>query len=123
MKVTEAEWKLMQARQRTTPEPKPGRIRSTKTVVDGMTFDSKREAQRWHELILEQRAGHISALRRQVPFAITINRMHVCDYIADFVYVRNGAEVVEDSKGFRTEMYRLKKKLVRAVYGVEIVES
>jgi hypothetical protein len=103
--------------------PKPSKYRNQKVEVDGLTFDSKREAARWRELQLEERAGHISNLRRQVPFALTVNRVHVADYRADFTYVRAGREVVEDYKGCRTEVYRLKRKLMLAVYGIEILES
>jgi hypothetical protein len=107
------------------------KFRNVKVEVDGIRFDSKWEAHRWQELTLMQRAGEIRKLERQRPFAIVINEIHVCNYVADFVYERlerfgageSWQRVVEDAKGFRTEMYRLKKKLLRASLGIEIVET
>jgi hypothetical protein len=109
------------------------RLRSKRTVVGDEVFQSKHEADRWSELQLEERAGAITDLDRQRPFAIVVNRIHVCDYVADFVYRRNGREVVEDAKAkaetakarraTRTESYRLKKKLMRAVYGIKVLET
>ena len=93
-----------------------------KVVIDGIKFDSKREAQRYGALQLMLKAGLISNLRLQVPYQITVNGMKVCKYIADFVYNDNGKEIVEDVKGVRTEGYILKKKRMRACLGVVIVE-
>jgi hypothetical protein len=107
------------------------KFRNVKVTVDGITFDSKFEAHRWTELRLEEKAGTIRRLERQRPFAIVINDFPVCTYIADFVYEReiqfasgsSWQRIVEDAKGFRTEIYRLKKKLMRAALGVEILET
>lgn len=93
------------------------------TVVDGIRFDSKREAGRWQELRFLEKAGHISGLTRQVPYGLFVNSQKVATYKADFVYVENGAEVVEDSKGFRTPEYRLKAKLMEAIYNIKIRET
>jgi hypothetical protein len=106
------------------------KFRNVKVAVDGVLFDSKWEAARWMELRMEEKAGLIRKLERQRPFAITINDIHCCNYVADFVYERmerfgageSWQRVVEDAKGMRTEMYRLKKKLMRAALGIEIVE-
>lgn len=102
---------------------KANKYRNRKTVVDGLTFDSAREAQRYFELKILQRNGLISDLRRQVKYSLEVNGKKVCDYIADFVYVRDGAEIVEDSKGFRTEVYILKRKLMAAVWNIKILET
>lgn len=99
------------------------KYRNTPDYVDGDRFDSKREARRWQELKLEERAKRISNLKRQVRFEFHVNGKHICDYIADFTYVRAGQFTVEDSKGARTAIYRLKKKLLRALYGLEILET
>jgi Protein of unknown function (DUF1064) len=98
------------------------KYRNVPTVVGGIRVASKREARRWGELRLLERAGRISGLRRQVPFRLEINGQLVTTYVADFVYCEAGAEIVEDSKGVRTAVYKLKAKLMRAVYGVEIRE-
>lgn len=88
-----------------------------KTSVDGITFHSKREAH-WYGIykIMEQ-AGEISQLVLQPPFKIVINDKKVCTYIADFAFRdKTGNLHVIDVKGMRTEVYRLKKKLVEAFY-------
>lgn len=96
---------------------------AVKTEVDGIVFDSKREAQRYRDLSLLQSCKEISALDRQVDYPIVVNGVKVSKYVADFVYQdRNGKVIIEDSKGFRTPVYRLKKKLVEALYGVKITE-
>jgi hypothetical protein len=92
-------------------------------VVDGIRFDSAREARRWCELQTLERAGEIRELRRQVEYPIEVNGVRVCYYVADFVYrTPDGKTVVEDAKGLRTPVYALKCKLMRAAYGVEIKE-
>jgi hypothetical protein len=96
-----------------------------KTTVDGQVFDSKREAQRWQDLQLMQKAGEIYDLKRQVRYKLDVNGVHICDYIADFVYlvaIDNEQPVVEDAKGVRTREYRLKKRLMEAVHGIMIAE-
>lgn len=97
-----------------------------KCIVDGVSFDSKREAAHYQVLRLLQRAGQISDLRRQVKYDLIVNGIKVCSYIADCVYVdnRTGMTVVEDVKSAptKTREYRLKKKLMKACLGIEIVE-
>lgn len=93
-----------------------------------MTFDSKKEAKRYQELILMQKAGIITDLKRQVPFtlvpvfSLNKNRYRPLIYIADFVYKENGIKVVEDTKGFRTDVYKIKKKLMAYIHQIEIKE-
>jgi len=102
---------------------RPNKYHARKTVVDGFAFDSAAEARRWSELRLLERAGQIRGLERQVDFPCVVNGGLVCTYRADFVYYEGPARVVEDVKGHRTAEYRLKKKLVEAVYpGVRITE-
>lgn len=96
---------------------------AAKTTIDGIEFASKREAKRYSDLKLLQRAGEISNLELQPSFPITINGQKVCTYKADFQYMTPNGMIVEDVKGFKTPAYRLKKKLVEAVYqGVKITE-
>jgi hypothetical protein len=94
-----------------------------KTVVDGIKFDSMAEATRYSVLKILQASGLISSLRLQVPYAITVNGRKICRYVADFVYIEDGKEVVEDVKGMKTPVYNLKKKLMEAVFGVVILET
>lgn len=100
-----------------------------KTTIDGITFDSRREAKRYSELKLMERAGAISDLRRQVRYelipAFDVDGKHyrAITWIADFVYVEAGKEIVEDCKGYRTDVYRIKAKLFAHRYGVSIRET
>lgn len=90
---------------------------------------SKKEAERKRELELMERAGRIENLRCQVPFELIpmqkINGKCVersCKYVADFVYIQDGRQVVEDTKGFRTKEYIIKRKLMLWRYGIRIRE-
>lgn len=100
-----------------------------KTVVDGIAFDSRREAKRWQELKLMERDGKIRGLRRQVRFEL-LPAFDVCGkhyraitWIADFVYIEDGKEVAEDCKGYRTDVYRIKSKLFAYRYKKIIKET
>lgn len=102
------------------------KYRSVKTTVDGITFDSKKEAKRYQELKLLQRANKIENLRLQVPYVLIDKSRYgrQIKYIADFVYYDKELrqEVVQDTKGFRTDVYRLKKRLLAEKYDIEIKE-
>lgn len=95
-------------------------------LPDGQVFDSSKEAQRYGTLRLLERAGKISGLRRQVSYELIPKQgtMRACKYIADFVYCdSDGNTVVEDTKGYRTEAYKIKKKLMLWVHGIRIKET
>lgn len=113
---------------------------SRKIIRDGMKFDSLKEYKRWCDLALLQKAGQITKLERQVKFVLIpaqyeeihdpktgkIKRKCVereCTYRADFVYVKDGEKVVEDSKGFRTPDYKIKKKLMLYMHNIKILET
>lgn len=102
---------------------------SKKCVVCGKEFPSKREAFRYLELKSMLDRGEITELRLQVPYILVPafnlgkKRYRKMEYIADFVYKKNGIEIVEDCKGFRTEVYKIKKKLMAYIYQIEIKES
>lgn len=102
------------------------KYRNQKTNIDGITFDSKREAQRYAELCLLQREGKIQSLRRQVPFELIPKQEgeRACTYVADFVYhiAGTGELVVEDAKGMRTDVYKIKRKLMLWRHGIKISE-
>jgi len=99
------------------------KYRAVKTEVDGIVFDSKREAARYMELMLLQRAGEISHLELQPVYECVVNGKKICTYRADFRYFTKLGNIVEDVKGVKTPIYRLKKKLVEALYaGVTILE-
>ena len=105
------------------------KYRNRKTTVDGVTYDSAKEARRGAELRLMERAGLISDLCAQVRYELIPAQKRngkVAErpvyYIADFVYRENGETVVEDAKGMRTKDYVIKRKLMLWKYGIQIKE-
>src|SRR5438552_15212615 len=84
-------------------------------IIDGYRFDSKKEAQRYSELKLLEYAGEISHLIVHPSFIIEINKVTICCYEADFRYLELGKPIVEDVKGYKTPVYKLKKKLMKAL--------
>jgi hypothetical protein len=98
-------------------------------------YHSKKESKRAGILKLLEKAGEIQDLKEQVVFILApayyvqgINGKPVCvlrevKYIADFVYIKNGQQIVEDSKGFRTKEYKKKKRLMKSILGIEILET
>lgn len=104
--------------------PRHNKFNAQRTTVDGITFASKREATRYGELRLLERAREIRGLRLQPKLSLDVNGEHVCTYVADFAYVKRGdsRETFEDVKGARTALFILKKKLVKAVHGIDVVE-
>lgn len=106
---------------------RPPKYRNTKIEIDGVKYDSKREAARAAELRLLERAGKIAFLRHHVRYPLVVNNVKVCAYEADFTYrdAETGEEIVEDVKSPITRknpLYRLKNKLMRACHGIEIRE-
>lgn len=98
------------------------------TEVDGIRFASKAEAYRYGQLKLLLRAGEIEGLELQPKFPLVVNGIKVGTYIADFRYrvvkgKSQSSTVVEDVKGVLTPVYQLKKKLVRALFDVDITET
>lgn len=100
-----------------------------KISVNGFVFDSKREAKRFNELLLLLKAGEISNLQRQVKFELIpsqkINGKVIerpVHYIADFVYQEGVKTIVEDTKGFKTKDYIIKRKLMLYKHGIQIRE-
>lgn len=107
------------------------KYRNTKKEVDGLRFDSLREARRWKTLRLLEDSGEITNLRRQVKFVLIPTQRidgkvveRECSYYADFVYVDRLTDktVVEDAKGYRTPEYVIKRKLMLKNFGIRIKE-
>ena len=91
---------------------------------DGRKFDSKAEAARYRVLNDMQRVGIISGLRMQVPYPLHVNGQLITTYVADFVYCENDDRViVEDVKGFRTREFIIKRTLMKAVHGIDVLET
>ncbi len=102
------------------------KYRAVPTVINGIRFASKKEAKRYGELLLLEKAGKISDLKLQPRIRCVVNGEKVCDYVADFFYVDRThpmRAVYEDAKGFKTPVYRLKRKLVHACTGLDIIET
>lgn len=98
---------------------------AVRTEVDGITFASKKEARRYSELRLLERAGEIGALTLQPRYPLKVNGKLVCTYVADFEYYPADSgkpRIVEDAKGVRTPVFAIKAKLFEAVHGFKIVE-
>jgi len=105
---------------------KEHKFKAKPAVVDGIHFPSKRQAARYLELKLLEKAGRIENLQIDGPkttFKLIVNGMLVCTYRADATYTEDGKLVVEDSKGMKTDYYKLKSRLVRACLGIEIRET
>lgn len=116
-----------------------------KTTKNGYAFDSKKEADRYIELSMLEKAGKIQNLQRQVKFVLiptqyesyerygkTGKRLKdgkkcvekACTYVADFVYEdANGNRIVEDCKGYRTKEYKIKRKLMLKEHGIKLKET
>ena len=100
------------------------KYRNKKTEIDGIMFDSKKEGTRYLDLKLLENLGEIKNLELQPKFEFIINDIKICSYRADFRYKdKDGNEIVEDVKGYKTSMYNLKKKLMLAFHGIVIKES
>lgn len=120
---------------------------SVKTIVNGIVFDSKKEAKRYRELLIMEKAGLISDLELQKKYVLIPTQREQCNevyskgsqkgekklgrvlekecsYFADFVYKdENGNMIVEDCKGIRTEAYKIKKKLMLYIHGIRLKET
>lgn len=103
--------------------PKRSKYGSQRTEVDGVCFASKAEATRYKDLKVMQQLGLISGLTFQVKYDLKINEIKICSYVSDFNYLEDGKLIVEDTKGFRTPVYKLKRKLMLAIYGIDIRET
>lgn len=108
------------------------KYKNQKVKVSGITFDSRKEARRYGELKYMQKSGRIKDLKRQVKYILIPSQRNAnnrviereCAYIADFVYTdtETGETVVEDVKGLRTDVYKIKRKLMLERYGIRIKE-
>lgn len=104
---------------------------NVKTVlVNGEKYDSKKEAERGQFLNMLEKKGVITELKKQVKFAWTVT-LSANDniiqkkawYVADFTYKRDGVDIVEDVKGYKTKVYLAKKKIMKQLYNIDILET
>jgi hypothetical protein len=108
-----------------TAEPGPKYGNKPNRCSEGIMHQSKLEARRCTELHVMQRGGLIHDLEAhpQPRFTLDVNGVHIANYFPDFSYVTDAGEtVIEDTKGFQTDVYRLKKRLVKALYGLDVRE-
>lgn len=104
------------------------KYKNKKVVIDNILFDSKKEANYYTYLKLLEKAGKIKNLELQKKFILqdkfNLNgkTYRAITYVADFVYEEKGQTHVVDTKGYRTEVYKIKKKLFMKKYGIEIEE-
>ncbi len=100
------------------------KYRAKPTTIDGIRFASKAEANRYMELRLLEDAGVIHNLETHPKYTLSVNNMFICTYTADFRYEENGEVIVEDvkSKPTMTYSYKLKRKLMKAIYDIDIKE-
>ena len=117
--ITAAEYQALIAKQ-----PARGNKYHARKVqgIDGQTFDSQAEARRYAELVTLQDAGFITRLRVHPVYRLEVNGVLICRYEGDFAYFESDREVVEDVKGVRTRVYVMKRKLMKAIHGIEIRE-
>lgn len=87
-----------------------------KITIDGERFDSKGEADRYCQLKLLERARVVQSVSRQPRFVLCVNGDEICELVGDYAYFENGRQVIEDFKGVMTPVFRLKRKLFRALY-------
>ena len=95
------------------------------TILEGRRFASRREARRDQDLKLLEAAGEIHSLRLQVPYSLRVGSIEIGKYVADFVYFERALdrEIIEDCKGYRTAMYKWKKRHFEAEYKTELRET
>jgi len=107
--------------------PQESKYHNKRVTVDGITFDSVKEASRWQELRMLERAGEITGLVRQQKIELIpkTKLYRACYYVCDFIYYdkRENKTIYEDVKGVRTKEYLLKRKLLYWRHGIEIKET
>lgn len=108
----------------TAARPNQTKYRAKAAYVHGRRFDSQAEAARYQELLYLGRAGVLDNLELQPQFRLVVRGVLVAVYRADFAYrlCDTGRLVVEDVKGVRTPVYRIKKRLVEALHGIQVRE-
>lgn len=109
------------------PKKKKSKYNNNKKEVDGIVFDSEREAARYGVLKLRRKAGEIGLLQLQVPYELNAGGTHSMKYVADFVYIetKTGKTIVEDVKSEFTAtlpLFKKKKKLMKKLFKIEVIE-
>lgn len=97
-----------------------GKYKNVRVKEDGITFDSKAEAKRYKQLKLMQMMGQICDLKVHPRYPIVVNDVKVCTYVGDFEYRDHRGTHVEDVKGVKTSVFKLKAKLMKVVKNVDV---
>ena len=123
--MTEEQYAAILARKGAKAPAKPVVVRKSKygnrkTEVDGIVFDSAKEARKWKELSLLYHGGELTQLSRQVRYPLTVNGTLICTYVADFVIADCKGVHVIDVKGYETREWKIKRKLMWALYGIKV---
>ncbi len=104
---------------------KKSKYGNKKTEVNGIVFHSVKEANYYKKLLLMQKAGIVGLIEMQVPYELNPGGTHSLKYISDFEYIetKTGKKIVADVKGFRTREYLKKRRLMKTVHNIEILEA
>jgi hypothetical protein len=114
---------LFKGNNESLPPLKKHKYGAKRTEVNGIVFDSAKEAKRYSELLLLLKAGEIGLLELQKDYELNAGGTHSLKYIADFVYMtKEGLKIVEDAKGYRTKEYLKKKRLMKKIHNITIKE-
>ena len=99
------------------------KYRAQPVHTDEGYFASKREYRHWLALKQRQLDGQIRGLERQVRFRLEIGGQKICDYVADAVYFEGNKRIVADAKGVETDVFKLKRKLMKALLNIDVVTA
>lgn len=124
MALTEKQYQRITFDTKSFFRKKPNKYLNKKSVNNGITFDSKKELERWKTLQILVSKNLIHSLQRQVTFFLLPknDKFNSVRYIADFVYYKNGQKIIEDVKGYKTKEYILKKKMMYHFHKILIQE-
>jgi len=101
--------------------PKRMKYRNVKTVIDDITFDSKKEASYYGKLKLLVKSGDVLSFERKVRYKLIVNGQLICTYVSDFDVVwKDSGLKVTDVKGVQTPMFKIKSKLMKAIHGIDV---
>ena len=109
-------------RSKMKPTEKKSKYHNKKTIVNSIKFDSKKEADYYCDLLIRQKAGELSDIKLQPEFILQDKYRYdgkgirAITYKADFSFIENGKEIIVDVKGFKNEIYRIKKKMLLFKY-------
>jgi len=130
VRMTEEQYVALLGKRAEHPAPKPSKYRNKKVVTDEGTFDSRHEYNVWCQRKMEQSAGVISGLQRQVSYELIPSanldgrKLPAVRYVADFVYLRDGETVVEDAKGMASlPDFKIKRRLMWWLHGIRVIET